>query len=167
MPLGNGASGPTVTPRIVVSSEIADVATEAANNWQEGTRWSPVPFAPTLTVSDDGGTDADWTVTLVDHVDACATAEDPNPRGCTHYRRWRGPLGIGAAREVRHIEIRRGLPMSEFAGVVMHEYGHALGLEHAPQGLMNPDRSRSEYENPLIDAATLDAFQAAFQEISQ
>lgn len=166
----------TVAPRVLVSSEVAEAALEAGRNWTDATQNLNRAYAPLFEVADDVSPDAetaDWTVVMVDHVDACVTENDPDPRGCTlggpeTVRMRRGPVVFLATLESPHkqIQVRRGLGY-ETVSTIMHEYGHGLGLEHLPTGLMNPDRSHSERVDPMVDTATLSAFEAAFQEISQ
>lgn len=165
VPLSNAAAAPTLTPSVAISSEIADYAIEAASNWEEATRAGVTHFAPVISVADGSdAASADWTVMLVDHVDAsCITADDLDPRGCTlggptEIRAQRGPFVFeGTAESARKmIQIRRDVSQYEIVSTIMHEYGHALSLKHLPAGLMNPNRAHSERINPIVDAATLD-----------
>ncbi len=153
-----------IAPRVLVSTELAEDALEAGNNWTAATKDLRRPYAPTFAVTDDVDAEAsgaDWTVVAVDHVSDCASESDPEPRGCTIggptvIRERRGPLVFESTVEspVKRIEIRRGLGW-ESVSTIMHEFGHALDLEHLPAGLMNPDRSHAERVNPLVDAAAL------------
>lgn len=167
---GGETGAATTSPRIIVATELADAALEAGKNWTDATTNLDRVFAPAVSVSDEVDPDtaeADWTVTAVDHVDACATESDPDPRGCTIggptlVRARRGPFVFEATviAPRKQILIRRGLNPYEIVSTVMHEYGHAIDLEHLPAGLMNPNRSHSERVDPMVDTDTLAEYEA-------
>jgi predicted Zn-dependent protease len=56
------------------------------------------------------------------------------------------PRGLGYAQGARRlIRISPETPDDQVYAVALHEFGHALGLRHVPQGVMDPDRQTIEF----------------------
>jgi hypothetical protein len=60
------------------------------------------------------------------------------------------------------IRISEAMYLDQMASTLTHELGHALGLGHAPSGVMNPHRSDADRHLFCLDAETVDAFSARF-----
>lgn len=56
------------------------------------------------------------------------------------------PKGLGYAQGNRRlIRISPITPDDQVFAVALHEFGHALGLNHVPQGVMDPERQTIEF----------------------
>jgi predicted Zn-dependent protease len=56
------------------------------------------------------------------------------------------PKGLGYAQGARRlIRISPVTPDDQIYAVALHEFGHALGLNHVPKGVMDPDRQTIEF----------------------
>lgn len=156
-----GDAAPALAPTVVVTDAArAGAVSEAARNWQDGTVDGAAVAAPEVVLADECPEGA-WCVTFAPQAQISATC-GAEALGCTltsDTMRVAGVLRVKLPVRKR-ILISDSVSQYEVVSTIMHEFGHAFGLGHAPDGLMNPHRSDSERKNPRIDAATLAAFEA-------
>jgi hypothetical protein len=122
---------------LAVDAELASEGVAAADLWTEATGGM---FAPEVVIGDVPG--AAFRIELVDTIPSCGEATE-HLTGCTDFSR-----GV--------IQVSRTNPVERRTATVLHELGHALGLQDAREGLMNPRRGQAEREHPCVDATTLE-----------
>lgn len=152
------AAPPSATPDVVVTDPaLADAVSEAASDWNAGTQGAA---APTVRLAAECPAGA-WCVISVPAANLPRVCNNADAVACTLMSdtMHTGPLAVRVSEPTR-IYISDAIAPYELASTIMHEFGHAWGLEHAPTGLMNPTRPTAERRNPQIDAATLAAYSA-------